>query len=61
MSVTDFGAFQKWAKLTLNVKLNILENVFCSSCGVTTIVKYTFNDEKFGILLKVIAVNVALM
>ena len=52
MSVTDFKAAQKWAKLPKQTKQLILENVLCSSCGVTTIVEFTMQDTKFGILLK---------
>ena len=52
MSVTDFGAVQKWARIPQNIKQRIVKNVFCSSCGVTTIIEYTMHDDKFGILLK---------
>lgn len=52
MSVTDFRAAQKWSKLSHDLKNKLLGNVFCSSCGVTTIVEYTLHDEKFGILIK---------
>lgn len=52
MSVTDFGAVQKWTKIPRNIKQHILENVFCSSCGITTIVEYTLHDGKLDILLK---------
>lgn len=52
MSVSDIGALQKWASLTQNIKRRILDNVFCSSCGVTTIKKYSLHDETLGILLK---------
>lgn len=52
MAVTDFKAAQKWTKIPKNIKQLIINNVFCSKCGVTTIVEYTINDEKFGVLLK---------
>ncbi|SDL25243.1 hypothetical protein [Natronincola ferrireducens] len=52
MSVTDFGVVQKWAQLPENIKKLILANVFCPSCGVTTIKKYTLHDDKSDILLK---------
>ena len=52
MSTTDFEAIQKWAKLPQNIKKLLLANVFCPSCGVTTIEKYTLHDDEFGILLK---------
>lgn len=52
MSVTDFGAVQKWARVPKNIKQKIVNNVFCSSCGVTTIIEYTMHDDKLGILLR---------
>lgn len=52
MSITDFQAAQKWAKLPRNIQQLLVKNVFCSACGVTTIVEYTLHDNKFGILLK---------
>ncbi|AHF06212.1 hypothetical protein [Desulfitobacterium metallireducens] len=52
MSVTDFRAAQKWSKLSQDLKHRLLGNVFCSSCGVTTIVDYTLHDDKSGILIK---------
>ncbi|KJS16497.1 MAG: hypothetical protein VR69_09105 [Peptococcaceae bacterium BRH_c4b] len=52
MSVTDFNAAQKWSKLPKSIQQRLVKNVFCSVCGVTTIVKYTLHDDKNGILLK---------
>lgn len=52
MSVNDFNAAQKWAKLAKDIQQLIVRNVFCADCGVTTIVKYTFHDDEYGILLK---------
>lgn len=52
MSVTDFKAAQKWNKLPANIRELLVNNVYCSACGVTTIVEYTFHDNKFDILLK---------
>lgn len=52
MSVTDFKAVQKWSGLPQNMKQQIVKNVFCSSCGVTTIIEYTMHDDKLGILLR---------
>jgi len=52
MSVTDFKAAKKWAKIPKNRQELILRNVFCSSCGVTIIVKYTLYDDIYGVLLK---------
>jgi hypothetical protein len=51
MAVTDFKAAQKWVKIHKNIQQLIINNVFCSMCGVTTIVEYTFSDDKFGILV----------
>jgi ribosomal protein S27AE len=52
MSITDFRAAQKWAKLPCEKQHLLINNVFCTACGVTTIVDYTMHDDKFGILLK---------
>ena len=52
MSVIDFKAAQKWAKVPKNIQELLINNVFCSSCKVTTITDYTLHDDKFGVLLK---------
>lgn len=52
MSVTDFKAVQKWSKLPQNIKELYVNNVFCSACGVTSIVDYSLHNDKFGVLLK---------
>jgi ribosomal protein S27AE len=52
MSITNFRAAQKWSKISKNVQELLINNVFCSNCGVTTIVKYTLHDDKFGVLLQ---------
>lgn len=52
MTVTDFKAAQKWSKLPRNMQELLLNNVFCSTCGVTTLVEYSMHNDKFGILLK---------
>lgn len=52
MALTDFQAVQKWAKIPKHFQQLILKNVFCSNCGVTTIVEYTLHNEKYGILLE---------
>ena len=52
MSVMDFKAVQKWGKLPVNEQELLLNNVFCSACGVTTIVEYSMHNDNFGVLLK---------
>ena len=52
MSVTDFEAVKKWAKISRHTQQLLLNNVLCSTCGVTTIVDYTLHKDKFGVLLK---------
>ncbi|KMJ56291.1 hypothetical protein AB685_22730 [Bacillus sp. LL01] len=52
MSVIDFKAAQKWAKIPKDFQKQLIENVFCSKCGVTTIVNYTLKDGEHGIVLK---------
>ena len=52
MSVIDLKATQKWAKVPKNVQQLLINNVFCSTCKVTTITEYTLQDDQFGVLLK---------
>lgn len=52
MSVIGFKAAQKWGKLPKNMQERIINNVFCTTCGVTTIVEYSINDDKLSVLLK---------
>ena len=40
MSVIDFKAAQKWAKVPKNFQEELIRNVFCSSCFETTITDY---------------------
>lgn len=50
--IDDFKAIQKWKKIDKQHQILLLKNVFCSDCGVTTIIDYNFVDEKYGLLLK---------
>lgn len=52
MPVGDFKAAQKWNKISKDVQKMLINNVFCSNCGVTTIVDYSMKNDKFGVLLK---------
>ncbi|WP_156644149.1 hypothetical protein [Lentibacillus sp. JNUCC-1] len=52
MSVTDIKAAQKWREIPKHIQRQLLDNVFCSKCYVTTIVDYTMHDDFHGILLK---------
>lgn len=52
MSVTDIRAARKWSKIPKNIQERILNNVYCATCGVTTIVEYSMNNDEFGVLLK---------
>ncbi|RSL33980.1 hypothetical protein D7Z54_07650 [Salibacterium salarium] len=52
MSVTDFKAMQKWAKLPKDIQETLRSNVYCSTCVVTTIVHYDICEEDMGIVLK---------
>ena len=52
MSVTDIKAARKWNKIPKNIQERLVNNVFCSDCGVTTIVEYSMYNDKLGVLLK---------
>jgi len=49
---TDLKAAQKWNTIPENIQKQLIDNVYCSNCGVTTIVEYSIYNDKFGILLK---------
>ncbi|QNO13512.1 hypothetical protein HYG86_01380 [Alkalicella caledoniensis] len=51
MSVTDFNAMKKWNIIPKSIQGRLLSNVFCVKCGVTTIVDYSIQNHKLGILL----------
>ena len=48
----DIKAIEKWSKIPKHIQKKLLENVFCSACGVTRIVDYSMYDDKAGILIK---------
>ena len=45
-------ARDKWDTIPKDKQGLLLNNLFCSKCGVTTIIDYKINNDKFGILLK---------
>lgn len=49
--VGDMAALKKWGRINKQDQKLLLSNVFCGNCGVTTIVNYSANDDKFGIVL----------
>ncbi len=51
-AVTDIKAAKKWAEISPDIHQLIIDNVFCSKCGVTTIVDYALQNDRFGIVLK---------
>lgn len=55
--VVDLKAMKKWQSISANFQEVLLNNVFCSNCGVTTIVDYTIVNEANGIVLKGQCVN----
>ncbi len=52
MAIIDLKAAQKWNKIPKEIQKKLLDNVFCSNCGVTTIVDYSMSNDKYGILLQ---------
>lgn len=52
MAIVDLRAVQKWKKIPKDMQLKFLDNVFCSKCGVTTIVDYSMSNDPYGILLQ---------
>ncbi len=52
VSVTDIRAMKKWNTIPKYMQARLLSNVFCSVCGVTTIVDFSMHNDKFGIAFK---------
>lgn len=51
-AVSDMKALKKWSKIPDDWKEALLNNVFCSKCGVTSIVDYAVVSDKYGIVLQ---------
>lgn len=51
-TVTDIKAVKKWVKVPPEAQQRIIANVFCSKCGATTIVDYSLQNDRFGVVLK---------
>ncbi|SEQ79410.1 hypothetical protein SAMN05216362_12742 [Piscibacillus halophilus] len=52
LNVSDFDAEKKWRSLPKDLQKNLISNVFCFSCGETTIVDYSVRNDNLGILLE---------
>lgn len=50
-TITDIKALKKWTQIPPNIQNLILGNVLCSTCGITRIVNYGIQDDRFGIIL----------
>ncbi|WP_254052709.1 hypothetical protein [Bacillus sp. V59.32b] len=51
--IISFGAASRWMKIPQADRDMLLNNVFCGHCGdVVTIVDYTIEPDKFGIVLQ---------
>ncbi|MDP5276461.1 iron chaperone [Chengkuizengella axinellae] len=50
--ITDFESLRKWSDIPTHVQKILLDNVFCSNCGVTTILDYNIQNDRLGLVLK---------
>ena len=50
--VIDIFAAKKWGRIPPNIQHLLINNVFCSKCGVTTIIDYSLHNDRHGILMK---------
>ena len=48
----DELAKRKWLSVPLETRKRFEENVFCSTCGVTTIIDYEVDSVNYNIVLK---------
>jgi len=51
-NITDINAMVEWNKIDKEYRDKIIDNAFCSECFVTTIVDYSIEMDRHGILLK---------
>lgn len=51
-NLIDITAAKKWGKIPPDIQQLLINNVFCSKCGVTTIIDYSMYNDRYGILLK---------
>lgn len=49
---SDMDELRKWAKIPVEMQQRLLQNVFCSKCGVPTIVDYGIQNDQFGLVLQ---------
>ena len=52
INITDFEALKIWSRIPPDYQKRLINNVFCTNCGVTTIVDYSITTDKYGVLLK---------
>jgi hypothetical protein len=48
----DELAKKRWLSIPSNIRKKLEDNVFCSKCGVTTIVDYRVDFENFQLILR---------
>lgn len=51
-AISDIKALKKWAKVPSNIQQLLIDNVYCSKCGISTIVDYGIHNDRFGLVLK---------
>lgn len=49
--ISDIAALKKWNAIPPDMRARIVDNVFCSVCGLTTISDYSVTMDRYGILL----------
>ncbi|MDA7026672.1 hypothetical protein PJ311_08635 [Bacillus sp. CLL-7-23] len=50
--ITDMTGLKKWSSIPSKTQQVLLNNVFCSTCGVTTMVNYSVQNDRLGLALK---------
>lgn len=51
-NITDYNALKKWKSIKPEHQQLLLDNVFCPRCKITSMVDYTIQNDKYGIVLK---------
>jgi hypothetical protein len=51
-NISDFKALKKWNDISPEHQQLLLNNVFCLNCKITSMIDYTVQNDRYGIVLK---------
>lgn len=48
----NFSAMSKWREIPPEYRAKILDNGYCGTCKLTTIVDYTIDEDDYGLIIR---------